>query len=347
MLVAMSGGVDSSVAAAVLVDAGYEVVGVTMKMHDAPEARGAKHGCCTVEDADDARAVAARLGIAHYTLDLSAPFGSHVIGPFVDGYAAGRTPNPCVECNRHVKFTELVERADLLGVDMVATGHHARIGAQGELRRGADAAKDQSYVLACLTPALLGRTLLPVGEMSKPDVRSLAAELGLRTATKAESMEVCFLGAGGAAGFLRTRLEVEAGDVLDVGGAVLGRHDGAALYTVGQRRGLDTPVNRRLYVHAVDVAANTVTVADEAPVVTTVTAGAASWLCDVGASFEAAVQTSAHGTAVAARVDVARGRDEVTIDLDRPAPAPAPGQLAAFYDADRVLGAATVTSATR
>lgn len=345
VLVAMSGGVDSSVAAAVLVEAGYEVVGVTMKMHDAPEARGAKHGCCTVEDADDARAVAARLGIAHYTVDLSVTFGEHVIGAFVDGYAAGTTPNPCVECNRHVKFTELVERADLLGVDMVATGHHACVDVGGGLRRGADAAKDQSYVLACLDPELLRRTLLPVGELSKAEVRALAAELGLRTAGKAESMEVCFLGGGGVAGFLRPRVPIEPGDVVGPDGTVLGRHDGAVLYTVGQRRGLDTPRNRRLYVHAVDAVANTVTVADAPPVVTSVAAGAASWLGDAGASFEATVQMSAHGTPVSASVEVAPGGSDVRIALMAPAPAPAPGQLAAFYDGDHVLGAATVTAA--
>lgn len=342
VLVAMSGGVDSSVAAAVLVDAGYEVVGVTMKMHDTPEARGAKAGCCTVADADDAKAVAARLGIDHYTLDMTAPFERGVIDAFVSQYAGGRTPNPCVECNRHVKFTELIDRADRLGIDLVATGHHARLDGH-ELRRGADAAKDQSYVVACLPPAVLDRVLLPVGDMTKAEVRAAAADLGLRTATKAESMGVCFLGPGGVAGFLERRLPVRPGPAVTADGDVVGTHRGAVLYTVGQRRGIDSGLNTRLYVHAVDVEANTVVVSDAAPLAGVLAAEDPTWLSPPEAAFDATVQTSAHGTATPGRVGLGPpGR--VTVELAEAVAAPAPGQLAVFYDGDTVVGSATITA---
>lgn len=345
VLVAMSGGVDSSVAAAVLVAAGYEVVGVTMKMHDAPEVRGAKHGCCTVEDADDARAVAAQLGIAHYTLDMSAPFARSVVDAFVEGYAAGRTPNPCVECNRHVKFTELIDRADSLGVDMVATGHHARLR-DGHLVRGADRAKDQSYVLACLELDTLGRVLLPVGDMTKAEVRTTAERLGLRTAGKADSMEVCFLGAGGAAAFVAERVPVAPGPALAPDGAVVGAHRGAALYTVGQRRGIESPLNRRLYVHATDIASNTVTVATDPPLADSLTADGAVWARDTPTEFDATVQTAAHGRAAPARVS--RGEaGRVGVEFTASVSAPAAGQLAAIYDGDVVVGSATVTGSLR
>lgn len=345
VLVAMSGGVDSSVAAAVLVEAGYEVVGVTMKMHDAPEARGAKHGCCTVEDADDARAVAAGLGIAHYTFDMSEPFGRQVVDAFVDAYATGRTPNPCVECNRHVKFTSLIERADRLGFDMIATGHHARLDG-GRLLRGADRAKDQSYVLACLTPATLGRVLLPVGGMTKADVRAVAARLSLRTASKPESMEVCFLGRGGVGAFLDARVPVVPGPAVTPDGTVVGTHRGAAVYTVGQRRGIDSPLNRRLYVQETDVASNTVSVDFDPPLADALTAERAVWLRDLPAAFDAEVQTSAHGRPAAARVTVGDG-GRVTVEFAEPVAKPAAGQLAAVYDGDIVVGSATITDSRR
>lgn len=342
VLVAMSGGVDSSVAAALLVEAGHDVVGVTLKLHDDPAARGARQGCCTVDDADDARAVAARLGIAHYTLDLSEPFGAKVRDTFVEEYSAGRTPNPCVECNRHIKFTELAARADLLGVECVATGHHARLDG-GRLCRAADRAKDQSYVLACLTPDVLGRVLLPVGEMTKADVRAAAAALGLRTAGKAESMEVCFLGPGGARDYLRSRLGAVRGAVVDESGTEVGTHEGAALYTIGQRRGLQVAENRRVYVQSVDVAANEVRVGPAPPTATRLEVTETTWLVEAPETFEAEVQTSAHG--LSAPATVRRSNDAAMVDYKTPAPRPAPGQLAAFYEDDRVLGAGTIRTA--
>ncbi len=346
VLVAMSGGVDSSVAAAVLRDEGYEVVGVTMKMHDEPEARaarGPKAGCCTVEDADDARAVAARLGIPYYVLDLSAPFGEHVIDNFVSEYASGRTPNPCVECNRHIKFTELVARADVLGIDFVATGHYARLEG-GRLMRGTDRRKDQSYVLACVPRAMIDRTLLPVGGLGKAEVRGRAEELGLRTAGKPESMEVCFLGSAGKNPFLSRRLDSTSGPIVDESGSVIGRHDGAALYTVGQRRGIGLAAGERRFVHATDVSANEVRVASTPPCAAGLHCDAATWLGEAPESSALLqVQVSAHGDAHPSRVDVVDSAGgSVHVVFDAPVPAPAPGQLAAFYDGDTVLGAATV-----
>ncbi len=334
----MSGGVDSSVAAAMLVDAGHDVIGITMKMHDTAT-RGAKAGCCTVDDANDARAVAAQLGIAHYVIDLSATFGEHVIDPFVSAYAAGRTPNPCVECNRHIKFTELVERADKLGIDRIATGHHARIDSAGRLRRGRDEAKDQSYVLASVPVSIRRRIDLPIGALTKAEVRSRADALGLRTANKAESMDVCFLAAAGKSDFLRERIELTSGPVVDRSGARLGTHEGAPLYTIGQRRGLAISTGRRVYVEDIDIRTNTVQVSTTAPVAKGFSAVAAQWSAEAMPD-RVGVQMSAHGAE--ARADLIVNEDTVEVSFHEAQPMPAPGQLAAFYCDDVVIGGATI-----
>ncbi len=379
VLVAMSGGVDSSVAASLLQDAGYEVIGVTMKMHDTPEARGTKAGCCTVEDADDARAVAAKLGIPHYVLDLSEPFTDRVMAPFAADYAAGRTPNPCVECNRYIKFDELLRRADTLGVDFVATGHYARLE-NGVLRRGRDADKDQSYVLACLDPDLTRRVLFPVGGLHKAQVRAEAALLGLRTAQKPESMEVCFLGTGGKDAYLRTRLALRPGPVLDEQGQAIGEHEGAPLYTLGQRRGLGVAAGKPVYVRAVDPVRNLVHVGTVPPRATGfkgeqlvwfgepffLSSGASSQASSGASSggedrLECQVQYSAHGKTFPAFLHIARATKETgrktgagtpteavseefvaDVVFREAVPAPASGQLAAFYDGDRVLGSVVI-----
>ena len=267
VLVAMSGGVDSSVAAAMLLADGHEVVGATMKLWGGPS----DSGCCSVADVDDARRVAQQLGIAHHVFNFTADFDRHVVDPYVDAHRAGVTPNPCVECNRHLKFDRFLARADVLGFDAIATGHHARIERTEngfELRRGADAEKDQSYVLHMLGPAQLARTLLPVGTLTKTEVRARALAAGLRTAAKPDSQDVCFISkSGGRTAFLGDRIPLRPGRVVDAGtGAEVGAVPAVELVTVGQRRGLGDLAtgNERRYVTAVDTATGTVTVGPEA-----------------------------------------------------------------------------------
>ncbi len=265
VLVAMSGGVDSSVAAALAVGAHGtgDVVGATLKLWGG----AADSGCCSVADVEDARRVADQLGIVHHVFNFSADFEAHVVDPYVAGHVGGRTPNPCIECNRHLKFDRLLVRAADLGFDAVATGHHARVGRDGDgtwrLRRGADAAKDQSYVLAMLGQQQLSRTLFPVGEMTKDAVRSTATRLGLRTAAKPDSQDVCFIRSdAGRAGFLGARVPLHPGRLVDhESGADLGEVSAVELVTVGQRRGMGHGRDgRRRFVTAVDVPGRRVTV---------------------------------------------------------------------------------------
>lgn len=330
VLVAMSGGVDSSVAAARLLAEGHDVTGVTLKLWGGES----DSGCCSVSDVEDARRVAAQLGIPHYTFNFADDFAAAVVGPYVDAHAAGLTPNPCVECNRSIKFGRLLERAEDIGFDAVATGHHARIVGR-QLARGRDLGKDQSYVLYMLTEADLARLRLPVGEMTKAEVRAEAAALGLRTAAKPESMEVCFITRGGRERFLAERGVMRPGDIVDAAGRVLGHHDGAAAYTVGQRRGLGVATGERRYVVDVDPARGAVTVGayenllrQEARVSgLTFVAGAPP-----AATEPLLVQVRAHATPFAGRLE----GDRVT--FDRPQPRVAPGQVVALYRDDVLLG---------
>ena len=356
VLAALSGGVDSAVAAARLVDAGHEVVGVHLALSRTDSVAGGRgRGCCTVDDARDARRAADVLGIACYVWDLSDTFAAAVLEPFVASYAAGRTPNPCVACNRHVKFAALDDRARALGFDAVATGHYARLEAPPSaapgattLHRAADRAKDQSYVLAVLTPDRLARALFPLGDAAaKADVRAEAAARGLGVADKADSTDVCFIPDGDTRTWLGARIAHRPGAVLDTSGAVVGHHDGAHAFTLGQRRGLalERPAadGRPRYVVATDVTAGTVTVggADDL-LVEEVWASAPLWCGpapDVG--DRVGVQLRAHGAEVGARVEAVDGR-RVVLRLDEAVAVVAPGQLAALYDGDRVVGSATV-----
>ena len=355
VLVAMSGGVDSSVAAALLVEQGHEVVGATLKLWGGPS----DSGCCSVADVEDARRVAQQLGITHHVFNLTEEFDRNVVAPYVGEHALGRTPNPCIECNRTMKFDRLLHRADRLGFHRLATGHHARVtrdsSTSWQLRRGADPLKDQSYVLSMLGQDALARVVFPVGDMTKDEVRAHAHRLGLRTADKPDSQDVCFIGsAEGREGFLSQRVELHAAEVVDGDGRPAGSVDAVELVTVGQRRGMGHGTDgKRRYVTHVDVTSRRVTVgsADEVLRASVLLAGPTLTWVDrpLEAGARAVAQVSAHGRPVPCTV-VMRGADddgaagagglEVCFD-ERQRPV-APGQTVALYDAldpDAVVGA--------
>ena len=334
----MSGGVDSSVAAALMVDAGHDVEGATLKLWGGPS----DSGCCSVADVDDARRVAQQLGIPHHVFNMTDDFAAAVVGPYVAAHAAGRTPNPCIECNRHIKFDRLLHRATRLGFDALATGHHARVDG-ARLLRGADPLKDQSYVLSMLGQDQLARVLLPVGPMTKDAVRAHAVRLGLRTAAKPDSQDVCFIhGAEGRQGFLERRLPLHPAEVVDQSGTTVGSVDAVELVTVGHRRGMGHGTDgRRRYVVAVDVPARRVVVGGpEAAVVDAVTLDPATvtWVADpLPPGGRAIAQVSAHGRPAACTVDPGP-----VVRFDVPQRPVAPGQTVALYDPadpDAVLGA--------
>ncbi|HSO95224.1 MAG TPA: tRNA 2-thiouridine(34) synthase MnmA [Acidimicrobiia bacterium] len=335
VLVLMSGGVDSSVAAARLVDQGHDVTGATLRLWGGDS----DSGCCSVGDVEDARRVAAQLDIPHYVFNLTDDFTTSVVDPYVDAYASGRTPNPCVECNRTIKFGWAVDRARVLGFDAIATGHHARVerDLDGEyrLRRGADPAKDQSYVLYMLGQRELAMVLLPVGDLTKADVRGRARALGLRTAEKPDSMDVCFVGRGQRAEFVHSRTPKRPGPFVDTSGRVIGHHDGVARFTIGQRRGLGIALGAPRYVVDVDVDAEraTVTIGSRDELQRdAITLRDLRFVADPPGDRPLTVQTLAHGEPIPGRLVDAR------VQLDIPAPRVAPGQVVAFYDGDMLLG---------
>ncbi|GMA30736.1 tRNA-specific 2-thiouridylase MnmA [Litorihabitans aurantiacus] len=366
MLAALSGGVDSAVAAARAVDAGHDVVGVHMALsRSRAQHRNGSRGCCSLEDASDARRAADVLGIPYYVWDLSEEFTETVVADFVSEYAAGRTPNPCVRCNEHIKFSALLDRGIALGFDAVATGHYARISRGGpgggdgvgapSLHRSLDPLKDQSYVLAVMGAERLARSLFPLGDVaSKEQVRAEAAARGLSVSAKPDSYDICFVADGDTQGFLRSHLGSRPGEIVDDAGDVIGAHDGAYAFTVGQRKGLQLPRpaadGRPRYVLEVDTEANRVIVGpDELLSVRDVVGRGVVWLApDVPADTETevTVQVRAHGEPQAATIRVAPGADgeepELLVRLHAPLRGLAPGQSVVVYDGDRVLGQATV-----
>lgn len=362
VLAALSGGVDSAVAAARAIDAGHDVVGVHMALsRSRAQLRTGSRGCCSIEDAGDARRAADVLGIPYYVWDLSERFEDTVVADFLAEYAAGRTPNPCVRCNEHIKFEALLDKALALGFDAVCTGHYARVerpagdAAAPELHRAREVAKDQSYVLAVMGPDRLARSMFPLGDVtSKDEVRAEAAARGLSVSAKPDSYDICFVADGDTQGFLRDRLGARPGDVVDTTGAVLGTHEGAYAYTVGQRKGLalgrPAPDGRPRYVLSIEPVSNTVVVGPaEALRVGGISGDAAVWFDRPAddAWFACTVQVRAHGEDVPAQAR-ALG-DEVDVRLDAAAPAlhgVAPGQSLVLYDGTRVLGQATVRSTT-
>jgi tRNA-specific 2-thiouridylase len=341
VVLAMSGGVDSSVAALLLLEQGFRVVGVTLRLYDGCSDPKAKT-CCGLEDAYDARAVAAKLGIEHKVLEHQEAFRALVIQPFVQAYAEGRTPNPCIACNEKVKFGTLWEYARSLGADAVATGHHARlipIDNGVELRRGRDLAKDQSYVLFPLTLEQRRHTLLPVGEWTKPELREKALAAGLHTAEKEESQDICFVGRGHYSDFLARQLgSVRPGAIKGEDGAILGHHEGIHRFTVGQRQGLGIPAAHPLYVKAIDPATGEITVGPRdslAPRRFKVEPW--HWHCEEnGRPGEAHVQVRYHQVPRMARF-VEAERTMVLEWLEGPQSV-TPGQAAVAYRGDVVLG---------
>jgi tRNA-specific 2-thiouridylase len=346
----MSGGVDSSVAAGLLVEQGHDVVGATLKLWGGVS----DSGCCSVADVDDARRVAQMLGVDHHVFNYADEFERQVVTPFAADHAAGRSPNPCIECNRHIKFDLLFERAHRLGFEAVATGHHARVVARDGrhyLARGVDAHKDQSYVLGYLREQQLATLVLPIGELDKSDVRDIAQRLGLRTWDKPDSQDVCFIEATkGRRIFLSQRITLTPAKIVDrVSGAVVGETDAAELMTVGQRRGVPPgPDGERRFVASVDIATQRVEVGRlEDVVVDTLGLDGASLTFSHGELDDGArvlVQWSAHGLAVPATL---RHGGYWTLALDETARPVAPGQTVVMYeplDPSIVIGAAIVTA---
>ena len=356
VLAAMSGGVDSAVAAARAVDAGHDVVGVHLALSSNPVSfRSGARGCCTLEDARDARRAADVIGIPFYVWDLAVRFHVDVIEDFVAEYAAGRTPNPCLRCNEKIKFAAVLDRALALGFDAVCTGHYAKIVETGdgdrELHRSADPDKDQSYVLGVLTAGQLAGAMFPLGGSTKAAVRAEAARRGLSVAEKPDSHDICFIADGDTPGFLGGRLGDAPGEIIDHTGAVVGAHQGTHAFTIGQRRGLriGTPAEdgKPRYVLDISPVRRTVTVGPaEMLDVDEVVALQPRWCGPVPeGELACAAQIRAHGASVPARARLIG--NELRVRLDRPARAVAPGQAIVLYDGTRVIGSATIAATAR
>ena len=352
VLVAMSGGVDSSVAAALLVEQGYDVIGVTMKLFchgdDVPE-----RPCCSLDSINDARRVCVRLGVPHYVLNMQSAFGRDVVDDFVNEYARGRTPIPCVRCNTFTKFRDLVRKADEADARWIATGHYARV-IDGELHRGLDPAKDQSYFLWGIDRSVMQRLILPVGDRTKSETRAVARRLGLAVvADKVESQDICFVPDGDHTAVLRRKLGPEApalssGPVVRSDGTVVGHHDGFAHYTIGQRRGLPGGFREPMYVVEIRPETRAIVIGPRAELLGRgVVARELNWLAEAPAVGQCVGVQVRHRAAPAIAEIVAREGDSIELALDQPVAAITPGQSLVVYDGERVLGGGIIERSER
>jgi tRNA-uridine 2-sulfurtransferase len=355
VICAMSGGVDSSVAAKLLVDAGYEVMGITMKLfdNDGVILEEGSRTCCSLEDVEDARNVAYALGIPYHVFNYTDSFGSCVVDKFCSSYLGGRTPNPCIDCNRYLKFGALQQRRAELGYDYVATGHYARREFDHDtgrflLKKGLDPKKDQSYVLYHLTQEQLAHMLFPVGELSKPKVREVAAEAGLENANKLESQDICFVPDGDYASFIsgHTGKDFEPGNIVDEQGNVLGRHSGLVHYTIGQRKGLGVAAGEPLFVLKKDVPANTLVVGPASSAgFTTVYAEDVNLISVASIEEPIQVEVKANYRAKAKPATASMENGVLKVVLQEPERAIAPGQALVMYQSDVVVGGGTIERA--
>lgn len=352
-LIAMSGGVDSSLAAKLTKDAGYDCIGCTMKLYDNDDAGiGRERTCCTLDDVEDARSVAYKLGIPYYVFNFTDDFRRKVISKFVSSYEHGLTPNPCIDCNRYMKFEKLFERAKILGCDYVVTGHYARIEESGGkyfLKKALDETKDQSYVLYSMTQEQLAHTLFPLGALRKTDVRAIAEESGFVNAAKPDSQDICFVPDGDYGAFLEryTGKKYEQGAFVDTDGNVLGTHRGTVRYTVGQRKGLGLALGKPVYVKKIDCESNTVTLTDESGLYSNaLMTGEFNWISGQPPAAEirckAKIRYRQREEAAAA---YPRPDGSVRIVFDAPQRAITAGQAVVLYDGETVLGGGRITQA--
>ena len=352
VLIAMSGGVDSSVAAKLLCDEGYECIGCTMKLYDNCDA-GLPRGrtCCSLDDVEDARSVAFSLGMRYYVFNFKDDFHEKVIKKFASGYLRGQTPNPCIDCNRYMKFDKLFERAKLLGCDKIATGHYARIefdGRKYRLKKALDKSKDQSYVLYMLTQEQLAHALFPLGSLHKTDTRAIADTAGFSSAHKPDSQDICFVPDGNYGDFLERYLggPLPEGDFIDSEGHVIGRHGGIARYTIGQRKGVRTAFGRPLYVIKKDPQANTVTMGENERLFTDrLTAGDVNLILPSRLDAPLRVTAKHRYNQTDVPAEISQNEDgTVQVRFEAPQRAVTPGQAVVFYCGETVAGGGTILS---